>query len=65
MTTTAQARELAHRSGDGLDIRLLWDAVQDAVTVAVADSKTGERFEVAAPRARALHAFNHPFAYAR
>jgi hypothetical protein len=64
MTTTSTARELAQRSGDGLDIRLLWDALQDAVTVAVADSKTGEQFVIAAPRATALHAFNHPFAYA-
>ena len=65
MTTTSQPRELAHRSGDGLDIRLLWDAVADRVMVAVANHKTGESFAIAAPRAKALHAFNHPFAYTR
>jgi hypothetical protein len=65
MTTTSTARELAHRSGDGLDVRLLWDAAQDRLTVAVSDHKTGEQFAIPAPRANALHAFHHPFAYAR
>jgi hypothetical protein len=65
MTTLSTTRELAHRSGDGLDVRLLWDAASDRLTVAVADHRTGESFAIPAPRSNALHAFTHPFAYAR
>jgi hypothetical protein len=32
--------------------------------VAVADAHTGDRFEIAVDRERALDAFYHPFAYA-
>jgi hypothetical protein len=65
MITLSTPRELAHRSGDGLDIRLLWDDAADSVTVSVADERTGEVLAIPAPRCDALHAFNHPFAYAR
>jgi hypothetical protein len=58
-------RELAHRRNDGLDIRLLWDAATDRVTVALRDARTGEGFEVeVGPDERALDVFHHPFAYA-
>jgi hypothetical protein len=33
--------------------------------VAVVDSRTGRQHVIPAPRAKALHVFNHPFAYAR
>jgi hypothetical protein len=58
-------RELDSRSGDGLDIRLLWNPGDDSVTVTVADVRTEELFviPVAAPQ-DATAAFHHPFAYA-
>jgi hypothetical protein len=65
MTISATARELARRTVDGLDIRLLWDAFQDAIMVAVVDSRTGNQWVIPAPRGEALHAFNHPFAHVR
>ena len=67
MPTTAPhhtARELACRENEGLRVVLLWHPGADEVTVSVADSRTGQRFEFAVAGARALHAFHHPFAYA-
>jgi hypothetical protein len=59
-----QARELASRESDGLAVRLVWHPGDDAVTVSVTDSRTGDRFQLAVDRKRALDAFYHPFAYA-
>ena len=64
VTTTPAPRELASRVNDGIHVALLWHPVDDAVTVAVADDRTGERFELAVSGERALDAFYHPFAYA-
>ena len=64
-TPDRHARELAHRRNDGLDVALLWHPRDDAVTVAVADSRTGRDIEFPVDPARALDAFRHPFAYAR
>jgi hypothetical protein len=63
-TDRRQARELASRESDGLAVVLLWHPRPDAVTVSVADSRTGVRFEVLVDRERALDAFYHPFVYA-
>ncbi len=57
-------RELAARHDDGLAVILLWYPREDAVTISVADDRTGDRFEIAVDRERALDAFYHPFAYA-
>lgn len=57
-------RELAHRSADGIHVTLRWHPVADRVTVEVSDEGTGDTFEFEAPRARALDAFWHPYAYA-
>jgi hypothetical protein len=59
-----KARELASRETDGLAVRLVWHPGDDAVTVSVTDSRTGDRFQLAVDRKRALDAFYHPFAYA-
>jgi hypothetical protein len=59
-----EARELARRESHGLAVRLVWDPSNDAVTVSVTDSRTGDRFQLAVDRQRALDAFYHPFAYA-
>ena len=58
-------RELDSRTNDGIDVRLLWDPDDGRVAIAVADSKSGERFgfEVS-ERERAREAFQHPFSYA-
>jgi hypothetical protein len=57
-------RELAARLDDGLAVVLLWYPREDTVTISVADDRTGDRFEIAVDRERALDAFYHPFAYA-
>jgi hypothetical protein len=67
MSATAdkkQTRELASRESNGLAVRLVWHPSDDAVTVLVTDSRTGDRFQLAVDRKRALDAFYHPFAYA-
>jgi hypothetical protein len=62
---TAIARELAHRTHDGIDVTLMWHPAEDRVTVAVIDIKAGEAFELVVPQGeRALDVFEHPFAYA-
>ena len=63
-TTGPSSRELASRENDGLHICLLWHPLRDAVTVAISDLRTGDRFEFPVAGERALDAFNHPFAYA-
>jgi hypothetical protein len=62
--TVAHTTELAFRSGDGIEVSLLWSRLTDEVTVLVANLRTGDFFEFAPPRTRALDAFYHPFAYA-
>ena len=61
--TGSEVRELDHRSGDGLEIRLLWHAPTNRVSVAVEDERHAESFEFEVSAARALDAFRHPFAY--
>ena len=57
-------RELASRSGDGLDIGLWWNPDDDSVTVTVADRRSDERFVIPVASEHAAAAFQHPFAYA-
>jgi hypothetical protein len=64
MNTTDTRRELAHRVSDGIEVQLLWSADDDSVSVAVCDHRDGVVFDLPVARERALHAFNHPFAYA-
>jgi hypothetical protein len=62
--TNTDFRELAHRRNDGLDVRLLWNADDDRLLVALSDGKTGEGFEVEVGAGeRPLDVFHHPFAY--
>jgi hypothetical protein len=62
--TVAHTSELAYRSGDGIEVSLLWTRLTDALTVLVGDLRTGEFFEFSPPRDKGLDAFHHPFAYA-
>ena len=58
-------RELDSRASDGIQVWLLWCQDNDRVFVAVNDHKTGEAFSVEVPEGeRALHVFDHPYAYA-
>ena len=57
-------RELAHRSGDGLDVTLVWYPSRNDVAVRISDVRSGENFELRVEPAAALDAFEHPFAYA-
>jgi hypothetical protein len=58
-------RELDSRTGDGINVRLLWHPSEDRVSVAVHDTKTGEAFELPVREGqRALDVFHHPYAYA-
>ena len=57
-------RELDHRRNDGIDVRMLWNPIDDSVVVAVADAKTGEAFSIQVDAADAVDAFHHPYAYA-
>jgi hypothetical protein len=63
-TTTLDARELAARESDGIQVVLLWHPGENAVTVSVEDERAGDRFQLAVAPDRALDAFYHPFAYA-
>ena len=62
--TAARSSELAYRSGDGIEVSLLWSRLTDRLTVLVGDLRTGESFDFSPPRNKALDAFHHPFAYA-
>ena len=64
-TATPLIRELDRRTGDGLEIRLLWRPFDDMVLVAVADARSGEAFAIQVRKdERAYDVFHHPFAYA-
>ena len=56
--------ELHRRVGAGLEVSLLWSRSAGKLIVSVADTMTGESFELSVAREEALEAFNHPFAYA-
>ena len=58
-------KELAERSGDGVQVRLLWSDADGRLTVEVTDNRTEETFELEAREDNALDVFNHPFAYLR
>jgi hypothetical protein len=60
-------RELAHRSGDGLDVTLLWCPANgpndESTVVCVCDIRDGAYFEIATEPYLALDVYYHPFAY--
>ena len=60
-------RELAHRSGAGLDVTLLWcpstGQNDESIVVCVCDSRDGAYFEITAEPHLALDVYYHPFAY--
>ncbi len=64
MDTTVDTRELDHRTGDGIEVRLLWNESTNCVSVALEDRRSGESLHFAVDAADALDAFHHPYAYA-
>jgi hypothetical protein len=57
-------RELDHRRNDGIDVRLLWNPVDESVLVTVSDDKTGDAFALTVEPSDAVDAFHHPYAHA-
>lgn len=60
----SETKELDARNGDGIDVRLFWNADTETVSVSVFDASHEQRFELPVEPADARDAFNHPFAYA-
>ena len=61
----ASVRELDSRTGDGVEVCLLWHPQDDRLWVSVNDTRTGESFKVRVRDGeRALDVFHHPYAYA-
>jgi hypothetical protein len=58
-----RTRELAARSNDGLEVKLLWHPARDELTVCGSDHRTGARFEVRPERHLALEVYYHPYCY--
>jgi hypothetical protein len=58
-------RELAHRSGDGVDVTLVWvhDGNAHCIRVCVCDRREGAYFEIDAEPYLALDVFYHPYFY--
>ena len=63
MAATHVRHELAHRASNGISVSLSWDSVGDVLTLVVIDEQEGDHFVLAVPKARALDAFRHPYAY--
>ena len=63
-TTLTEARELDSRSGDGIDVQLLWHPADNSVSVFVYDATHNAAFEIDVDPHEALDAFHHPFAHA-
>jgi hypothetical protein len=55
--------ELDHREADGLAVTLVWNRVDDTVSVVVFDDEDDTSLEFRVPPERARDAFAHPFAF--
>jgi hypothetical protein len=56
--------ELAQRAGDGIVVSLMWSRADNVLRVSIANTQTGEEFELDAHPDNALDIYYHPFAYA-
>ncbi len=63
--TKTEFHELMRRRNGGIEVALRWHPESDSVSIEVVDDDTGEQHELEVPRAKALDAFAHPFAYAK
>jgi hypothetical protein len=65
MLASSPIRELDCHISDGIEVRLCWSPQDGEVFVALADSKTGDAFEVAVRRGEsALEVFDDPYTFA-
>lgn len=62
-TPISAARELCHRSNDGIDVTLWWLPGDEHLRVTVIDTKLNECFSLRADAGRAMRVFNHPYLY--
>ena len=62
--STTATRELDHRVGDGLEVRLLWEPATDRVSIALHDLRRDESLAFEVPASEALDAFRHPYIHA-
>jgi hypothetical protein len=60
----SERRELARRSGGGVDVTLYWHPTRDDLIVCVYDERHGAYFEIRPQRYLALDVYYHPYAYA-
>jgi hypothetical protein len=60
----SERRELARRSGAGVDVTLYWYPTLDELTVRVSDERQGAYVEIRPQRYLALDVYYHPYAYA-
>ena len=60
----SERRELARRSGAGVDVTLYWNPALDELIVRVCDQRHGAHFEIRPQRHLALDVYYHPYAYA-
>lgn len=63
-TIELQARELAFRSHEGVEVALLWWKEDDRLAVSVVDLAAGDAFVVPVAGERPLDVFEHPYAHA-
>jgi hypothetical protein len=59
----AAVRELAHRSGPGMEVSLLWRRRDGSLRLQLTETDTGVVFELSVAPEDALDAFYHPYAY--
>ena len=64
LMSRTDVNELAHRSGDGLEVTLWWRTADDSLVVIVADVRTRDLFQLEVDARTAMDAFHHPYAYA-
>ena len=62
-TILGPRRELAHRSGSGFEVALLWDAADNTISIEVRHIASEETLRFNVPNELALDAFYHPFVH--
>jgi hypothetical protein len=63
-TAATNWRELARRTGNGVEVALLWNQTRRCVKVAVSDGRLCHHVDLELTGADALRAFEEPFAHA-
>jgi hypothetical protein len=64
VTPATTWRELARRTGNGVEVALLWNQARGCVKVAVSDGRLCHHVDLELTGADALRAFEQPFAHA-